>query len=159
MESKKQFRRHLLLSGVLSAIFVLFQLMAIPFSGLEINAGLISERLLACLLVIIIGQFIYAYIYYGRKYYEKHITKTNFAAWSKYTFLWGVFYTGIGMPITILLIVFSGFSLILPLNISFTNTVDFLKTNFSLFYVCITSGFVYGNIVFIKEIIKHKFLA
>jgi uncharacterized membrane protein YGL010W len=97
------------------------------------------------------------YIYYGRKYYEKTIKKPTFFAWIKYAVIWGVSYTGIGMPVVTLLIVLFSFSIFLPIKIAFANTTGFLFSNLSLFPICIIIGFIGGNCVFLKEILKNKY--
>jgi hypothetical protein len=108
-------------------------------------------------MLIIIGLILYMYIYYGRKYYVKNIAKSNFLAWIKYAILWGVFYTGIGMPVATLLILFFGFSVVLPIEFAVANTMDFLSSNTSLFAICVIIGFMGGNIIFFKAMIRNKY--
>jgi hypothetical protein len=156
MKSIKKFIHYFLFAGILLLIFFLFQISLLLPKPVD-NLKSIPDMLLTCPILILIGIILYMYIYYGRKYYVKKIEKATFWAWIKYAILWGVSYTGIGMPVVTLLVLFFGFSIFLPIEIAFTNTLDFLFSNPSLFSVCIIIGFTGGNIIFFKEMIKNKY--
>jgi len=135
---------------------------AIPLTGLLValvalimrwtpgtSTGIIGTALLKILLIITIGVFIMLYIGISRKWFVKVPARMDVKSWLRYTLLWGLLYSGVGLLVLLPLVTFYVLLISLPGIADAVVVVrDFMREKSSVLLWLPALGFLAGNIGF-----------
>jgi hypothetical protein len=112
-----------------------------------LEPGVTGEILLKALLIIFIGFYIQVYIGISKKWFVKTPSRIDVRSYLKYTLVWGLLYSGLGLLTILILVQFFFLLLWLPgVAAAYREAAGYLSLNKSICLVFPGCGLLAGNI-------------